>query len=75
MEQSAYIGTWGWWNFVQVRMLHRVKLGSANPVFFFKNEEIFVQLEELEEFYKITHALIGFNYSLTEARKTFWCNG
>ena len=38
---------------------------------FFQNGEIFVQLDELEEFDKTTHAWIGFNYSLTQAKKTF----
>ena len=37
---------------------------------FFQNEVIFVQLDELNELDKITHALIGFNYSLTQAQKT-----
>ena len=34
--------------------------------FFFQDEEIFIQLDELD---KITHAWIGFNYSLTQAQK------
>ena len=37
----------------------------------FQNEEIFVQLDELDELDRITHAWIGFNYSLTQAQKTF----
>ena len=37
---------------------------------FFQNEEIFVQLDELDELDRITHAWIGFNYSFTEAQKT-----
>ena len=37
---------------------------------FFQNEEIFVQLDELDELDRITHAWIGFNYSLTQAQKT-----
>ena len=35
---------------------------------FFQNEDIFIQLDELD---KITHALKGFNYSLTQAQKPF----
>ena len=38
---------------------------------FFQNEEIFVQLDELDELDRITHAWIGFNYSLIQAEKTF----
>ena len=37
----------------------------------FQNEETFVQLDELDELDRITHAWIGFNYSLTQAQKTF----
>ena len=40
-------------------------------VFFFQNEEILIQLDELD---RITHAGIGFNYSPTQAQKTFLCN-
>ena len=39
---------------------------------FFKSEEIFIQLDELD---RITHAWIGLNCSLTEAQKAVWCNG
>ena len=35
---------------------------------FFENEEIFVQLDEVD---RITRTWIGFNYSLTQAQKTF----
>ena len=38
---------------------------------FFQNEEIFVQLDELDELNSIIHAWIEFNYSLTQARKTY----
>ena len=38
---------------------------------FFQNEDIFVQLDELYEIDNITHAWIWFNYSLTQAQKTF----
>ena len=38
---------------------------------FFFNEEIFVQLDELDELDRITHVWIGLNYSLTQAQKTF----
>ena len=34
---------------------------------FFQNEEVFVKLDELDKFYRITHAWTGFNYSLTQA--------
>ena len=44
-------------------------------IIFFQNGEIFVQLDELDKLDKITHARIGFNYSLTQAQKTFYCNG
>ena len=56
----------------------RLALYSAKPQqfvrqssFFFQNEDIFVQLDKLVELDKITHAWIGFNYSLTQAQKTF----
>ena len=39
--------------------------------FFFENEEIFVQLDELSELDRITHAWIGLNYNLTQAQKPF----
>ena len=38
---------------------------------FFQNEVIFVQLDELDKFDTLTHAEIGFNYSLTQAQETF----
>ena len=41
---------------------------------FFQNEEIIVQLDELDKLDRITHVWIGFNYSLTQAEKTSWCN-
>ena len=37
----------------------------------FPNEDIFVQLDELDELERITQAWIGLNYTLTQARKTF----
>ena len=37
---------------------------------FFQNKEIFVQLDKLDKFNRITHAWIGFNYSLKQAQKT-----
>ena len=39
--------------------------------FFLQNEQIFIQLDELDELDTITHAWIGFKYSLTQAQKTF----
>ena len=42
---------------------------------FFQNEEIFVELDELDELDRITHAWIEFNYSLTQAQNTVWYNG
>ena len=48
---------------------------NHNNIVFFQNEEIFVQLDELDEFDRIIHAWIGFNYSLTQAQKTFYCKG
>ena len=38
---------------------------------FFQNEDIFVQLDELDKLDGITHARVGFNYSLPQAQKTF----
>ena len=38
---------------------------------FSQNEEIFVQLDELDDLDRITHEWIGFNYSLIQAQKTF----
>ena len=46
-----------------------------NNLVFFQKEDNFVQLDELDELDRITHAWIGFNCSLTQAQKTFWCNG
>ena len=37
----------------------------------FQNEEIFIQLDELDKFQRITHVWIGFNNRLTQAPKTF----
>ena len=34
------------------------------------DEEILIKLEELDKLDKITHALIAFSYSLTQAQKT-----
>ena len=39
--------------------------------FFFQNEEIFVQLDQLDELDRITQAWIGSIHSLTQAQKTF----
>ena len=36
---------------------------------FFQNKVIFVQLDELDELNRITHAWTGFNYSLTQAQQ------
>ena len=38
---------------------------------FLQNEEIFIQLDELDELERITLAWIGFHCSLTQAQKTF----
>ena len=38
------------------------------------DEEIFISLGESEELNRIIHAWIGFNYSLTQAQKTFYNN-
>ena len=48
-----------------------VKWFALQSSFFFQNEDIFVQLDELYEIDNITHEWIGFNYSLTQAQKTF----
>ena len=37
---------------------------------FFQNEEIFVKLDELDEFYRISQAWIGSNFSPTQAQET-----
>ena len=56
--------------------VHELERGSRkNLSSGFQNEDIFVQLDELDELDKITHAWIGFNYSLTQAQKAFLCNG
>ena len=39
--------------------------------FFFQNEEIFIQLNELDELDKITPAWLRFNYNLTQAQRSF----
>ena len=38
---------------------------------FFQNEEVFVQLDELDELDRITHAWIWLNCCPTQAQKTF----
>ena len=43
---------------------------SVNLVFF-QTEQIFIQLDELNELDRITPAWKEFNYSLTETQKTF----
>ena len=43
----------------------------SETIYFFLNEVILVQLDELEELDRITHAWIGFNYSLKQGQKTF----
>ena len=40
-----------------------------NSVYFFQNEDIFVQLHELVKLDWITQPRIGFNYSFTQAQK------
>ena len=42
---------------------------------FIQNEEIFVQLDEFGEFNIITYAWIVFNYSFTQAQKSFLRSG
>ena len=37
-----------------------------------QNEEIFVQLDELDELDTIPYACIGFNYNLTQTQKAFY---
>ena len=44
------------------------KFSSGTLVFFFQNEGIFIQLDELD---RINHVSIGFKYSLTQTQKTF----
>ena len=44
---------------------------SKSQSIFLQNEDIFVQLDELDELDRITHAWIGFHYSLIETQKTF----
>ena len=51
--------------------LFPAKMCQSIHSIFFKNEEIFVQLDELDEWDRITQAYIGFNNSLTKAQKTF----
>ena len=48
---------------------------NLNQSRFFQNEAIFVELDELDELDRITHARIGLNYSHTQAQKTLLCNG
>ena len=50
-------------------------LDVQNNLFFFQNEEIMDQLDDLDELdRRITHVWIGFNYSLTQAEKRFQNN-
>ena len=51
------------------------KYFKENILVFFQNEEILVQLDELDELGRITHAWIWLNCSITQAQKTVWCNG
>ena len=37
----------------------------------FQNEEIFIQLDELDELNKITRAWVGIHYSVTQAQKYY----
>ena len=48
-----------------------VSICSFDNLVFFQNEEIFVQLDKLDELDRIPQAWIGFSYSLTQAQKTF----
>ena len=41
----------------------------------FQNEDIFFQLDELDELDRFTHVWIRLYYSFTQAQKTFWNNG
>ena len=53
------------------------ELGSSrshrkhSSLVFFQNEEIFIQLDDLNQLDRITNAWIGFNNSLTQGQKTF----
>ena len=38
------------------------------------NEKSFVQLDELDEWDRINDVWIGFDYCITQARKTYGCN-
>ena len=40
--------------------------GDDNILFFFQNEENFIQLDKLDKLDRINHAWIWFKYSLTE---------
>ena len=50
------------------RLVCEKPLRKISDSSFFQNEEIFIQLDELD---RITHAWIGFNYSITQTQKTF----
>ena len=43
---------------------------SSVNLFFLKNEDIFVEVDELDELNRIIHAWIQSNFSLTQAQKT-----
>ena len=57
-----------WWNVRKATLKDR---RTKNNLVFFQNEDIVVQWDELDELDKITHAWIGFNYSLSQEQKTF----
>ena len=55
------------WTALPLLRRHRQQSQSR----FFQNEVILVQLDELDESDRITHAWIGFNYGFRQAQKTF----
>ena len=52
------------------KYFNSVKKKSRILVFFSKGSDLF-QLDELDELDRITHACIGFNYSVTQTQETF----
>ena len=50
-------------------LLDSFRLQFNHSLFFFQNEEIFVQLDESDELDRIIQAWIGLNYSLRQAQK------
>ena len=70
-DRNVYCRLWSLsWITINFEWRASFSNGVASPVFY-QNEEIFVQLDDLDELDRIIHAWIGFDYHFTQAQKTF----